>query len=65
MISISEAINTVDLGKYYAILNEFAKNTRKYKKSRFVDKNFHYNSGKNPEFLSTKTLKKIIRSELK
>ena len=29
MISISEAINTVDLGKYYAILNEFAKNTKK------------------------------------
>ena len=32
MISISEAINTVDLGKYYAILNEFAKDTKNIEK---------------------------------
>ena len=65
MISISEAINTVDLGKYYAILNEFAKDTKKYRKAKFVNKNFFYNSGKNQEFLSPKHLKKIIKSELK
>ena len=65
MISISEAINTVDLGKYYAILNELAKNTKKYKKAKLVDKNFYYNSGKNTDFLSINSLKNIIKSELK
>ena len=65
MISISEAINTVDLGKYFAILNEFAKDTKKYRKAKFVNKNFYYNSGKNPKFLSPNNLKKIIKSELK
>ena len=64
MISISESINTVDLGKYYAILNEFAKESKKYKNSKFVKKNFCYNSGKNPEFLNVVDLKKIIKSEL-
>ena len=64
MISISEAINTVDLGKYYAILNEFAKNTKKYKKANFVPKDFQYNSGKNPDFLSISSLKEVIKSEL-
>ena len=65
MISISEAINTVDLGKYYAILNEFAKDSKKYNKSKFVKKNFHYNSFDNPNYLTQNDLKKIIKSELK
>ncbi len=65
MISISEAINTVDLGKYYAILNEFAKGTKKYKKAKLVNKHFQYNSGTNPKFLTVNNLKKIIKFELK
>ena len=65
MISISESINTIDLGKYFAILNEFAKESAKYKKSKFVKKNFYYNSGENSEFLNISDLRKIIKSELK
>ena len=38
MISINESINTIDLGKYYAILNEFAKNSKKYKRAKYVKK---------------------------
>ena len=51
MISISESINTVDLGIYYAILNEQCKLSAKYKNSKSVKKNFCYNSGENSEFL--------------
>ena len=65
MISISDSINTIDLGKYFAILNEFAKESAKYKKSKFVKKNFYYNSGENSEFLNISDLRKIIKSELK
>ena len=41
MISINESINTIDLGNYYAILNEFAKNSKKYKRAKYVKKDFH------------------------
>ena len=64
MISLNESINTIDLGNYYAILNEFSKKNLAYKKSKFVKKNFYYNSGENPEFLKVSDLKKIIKSEL-
>lgn len=65
MISISESINTVDLGIYYAILNEQCKLSAKYKNSKYVKKNFCYNSGENSEFLNISDLRKIIKSELK
>ena len=64
MISINESINTIDLGNYYAILNEFAKNSKKYKRAKYVKKDFSYNSKTNPDFLSVYDLKKIIKSEL-
>jgi len=64
MISINEAINTVDLKEYYAILNEQCKLNPKYKGAKYVKKNFDYNSGENPEFLSVNQLRKIIKSEL-
>lgn len=64
MISINDAINTVDLKEYYAILNEKCKLSAKYKKSKYVKKNFNYNSGGNSEFLSVNQLRKIIKSEL-
>lgn len=65
MISLSDAINTVDLNKYYAILNDYAKNLINYKKSKFVDRNFYYNSGNNPKFLNISEIKNLISSELK
>ena len=65
MISIDESINTIDLKQYYAILNEGCKLSAKYKKSKYVKKNFNYNSGENPHFLSVTDLRKIIKSELR
>ena len=44
MISFSDAMNTVDLKNYYAILNDYAKKLKFYKKSKYVNKNFYYNS---------------------
>lgn len=65
MISLSDAINTVNLNKYYAILNDYAKNLINYKKSKFVDRNFYYNSANNPNFLNISEIKNLIASELK
>ena len=65
MISVSDAQNTVDLGSYYAILPGFEsikkEYTEKYKDLKFVDDNFSYNSGTNPEFLSIDELKKLLK----
>ncbi len=64
MISSSDAINTIDLNDYYAILNDYAKKLKFYKNSKYVNKNFYYNSGNNPEFLKINHLKKLIENEL-
>ena len=64
MISFSDAMNTVDLKNYYAILNDYAKKLKFYKKSKYVNKNFYYNSGNNPDFLKIQELKKLISNEL-
>ena len=65
MISVSDAQNTVDLGSYYAILPGFEsikkEYSKKYKDLKFVDDNFSYNSGTNPEFLSIDELKKLLK----
>ena len=65
MISINEAINTVELNGYYAILNGYSKLKPKYKKIKYVKKGFYYNSGENSNFLNIKELQKLIKSELK
>ena len=65
MISINEAINTVELKEYYAILNGHSKLKTKYKKMKYVKNGFYYNSGKNSNFLNIKELQKLIKSELK
>jgi UDP-N-acetylglucosamine 4,6-dehydratase (inverting) len=64
MISINEASNTVDLGQYYAILNENLKKNKKYLKAKYVKKDFCYNSGNNPNFMSVSGIKKMIKSEI-
>ena len=64
MISFSDAMNTVDLKNYYAILNDYAKKLKFYKNSKYVNKNFYYNSGNNPDFLKIQELKKLISNEL-
>ncbi|MDA7810733.1 UDP-N-acetylglucosamine 4,6-dehydratase (inverting) [Candidatus Pelagibacter sp.] len=65
MISINEAINTVELKEYYAILNGYSKLKPKYKKIKYVKNGFYYNSNKNSNFLNIKELQKLIKSELK
>jgi len=64
MISLSDALNTVDLKNYYAILSDYSKKLKKYKNSKYVDRNFNYNSGSNPNFLTVNELKKFIKDEI-
>jgi UDP-N-acetylglucosamine 4,6-dehydratase/5-epimerase len=63
MITESDGYNTVDLGKYYAILQNrevFKKFNNKHK-LKFVKSGFSYNSRDNNNFLSQTELKKIIK----
>ena len=64
MISESESIYTVDLGKYYAILPTSGKYTADEYCEKFngetVKEGFTYNSGKNDKFLSSEELTKLI-----
>ena len=64
MITVSDSVNTVDLGRYYAILpvsgkydvNRYCKETS----AQPVSPNFCYDSGSNSDFLSVEQLKKLI-----
>ena len=63
LITISDGITTIDLGKYYAILPPTGKNSIKNYKSNLkykkVPKNFSYYSGKNV-FLTVSEIKKML-----
>lgn len=58
MISFYDSKNTIDIGKYYVILND--NNLKKYSNKKFVKKDFIYRSDLNKNFLSIDNLKKII-----
>jgi UDP-N-acetylglucosamine 4,6-dehydratase len=72
MITASDSFNTVDIGKYFAILpsagsysvDEYCADAN----GRMVDPGFAYESGSNPNFLSVEQLRALInehvRSEL-
>lgn len=68
MITVSDAINTYDIGKYYAILpqettfdkNEFIKHFN----AKLVDKNFSYNSGDNKEWETVDSLRKLVKKHI-
>ena len=66
MISLSEGMNTVDLGKYYSILPSFYEYTRDQYIKKFGGKkvkiNFSYNSKENSHYLNIKQLKQIIKN---
>lgn len=68
MITSSDSLNTVDLGKYYAILNTGAGRTIedyfKKKKGKKVKKEFCYNSGQNQHFLNVQEIRVLIRKHL-
>jgi UDP-N-acetylglucosamine 4,6-dehydratase/5-epimerase len=64
MITASDSFNTVDLGKYYAILpvagqysigDYCAQNN-----ATLVDRGFAYDSGTNPDFLNVDQLRALI-----
>ena len=74
LISKSESVNTIDLGKYYAIISPlFYKSNdllseslyKKYLKRKGVKKvkkNFEYASGTNTKFLNTTEIKKLLKT---
>ncbi|NBQ64046.1 MAG: UDP-N-acetylglucosamine 4,6-dehydratase (inverting) [Verrucomicrobia bacterium] len=68
MITTSDSFNTVDLGKYYAILNTGGGHTveeyLKKKKGVRVKKGFCYNSGQNSKFLSVQEIRDLIKKNL-
>lgn len=68
MITTCDSINTVDLGKYFAILpsggdydiDSYCEETGGTK----VGEGFSYNSGKNEDFLSVEQLKQLIKTHV-
>ena len=68
MITVSDSFNTIDLGRYYAILPQSAHLTRSeycaIKKSIPVSQGFAYNSGSNPNFLSIEQIRELIREHI-
>ena len=62
MITSSDSQDTYDFGKYYAIIAPtFIKNYNKNKLKK-VKVEFSYNSGSNPNFLTVRELKKLIKN---
>jgi len=68
MITASDSFNTVDLGKYFAILPT----TGKHGPDQYCDQNgckmvargFAYNSGTNPDFLTVEQLRELIQQHV-
>jgi UDP-N-acetylglucosamine 4,6-dehydratase (inverting) len=64
MITASDSFNTLDLGRYFAILPSAGDHSvESYCKAhggKPVPEGFAYNSGTNPEFLSTEQLRELI-----
>ena len=69
MITESDSLFTVDLGKYYAILpSERDDSVVKYcdlMGAKAVSKGFFYNSGKNSEFLDVEQIRKLIKIHIR
>jgi UDP-N-acetylglucosamine 4,6-dehydratase len=68
MITTSDAMNTVDIGKYFAILPSACEHsTNAYAQKmggKCVDPGFYYNSGTNPEFLTVEQIRSLIREHM-
>ena len=62
MITVSDAMNTIDIGKYYAILPSGA-DKEKYLKhfgGKPVPEGFNYSSGKNDKWVSVEEMRELI-----
>ena len=68
MITASDSFNTVDFGRYFAILPQSAKHSlQRYCSLNHcgpVPEGYAYNSGTNPDFLSVEQLRDLIREHL-
>ena len=62
MITESDAMNTIDIGNYYAILPTTGnkKNYLSYYKGTSVPEGFSYNSGKNDQWISIEEMRELI-----
>jgi len=65
MITVSDAINTYDIGKYYAILPQKTIFQREkfinHFNAKLVDSNFSYNSGDNEVWETIESLRKLVK----
>ena len=65
MITVSDALNTYDIGKYYVILPQETVFERekfiKHFKAKLVDPNFSYNSGDNKEWETVNSLRELVK----
>jgi len=66
MITASDSFNTIDLGRYFAILpsagNHSVETYCKAHGGKPVPQGYAYNSGTNPDFLSVKQIEELISS---
>jgi UDP-N-acetylglucosamine 4,6-dehydratase/5-epimerase len=62
MITISDSMNTIDIGKYFAILPTVGKKQKylDHFKGKEVEKGFNYNSGKNEDWVSIEEMRRLI-----
>jgi len=63
MITVSDSMNTIDIGKYYAILPSGA-DKEKYLKhfgGKQVPEGFNYSSGKNDRWVSVEEMRELIK----
>jgi FlaA1/EpsC-like NDP-sugar epimerase len=69
MITAADSHNTIDIGKYYAILPSDGRVLGKYKEKKIeckrVENGFVYNSGSNSEFLSVDQIRDLIRKHVR
>jgi UDP-N-acetylglucosamine 4,6-dehydratase (inverting) len=66
MITESDGVNTVDLGRYYAILpaTTDVETYRQRSGAQLLPAGFSYNSGTNPDFLSVEALRALIATQV-
>jgi FlaA1/EpsC-like NDP-sugar epimerase len=68
MITASDSFNTVDLGRYFAILPTTGKHDAQHycdhNGCKLVTPGFAYNSGTNPDFLTVEQLRELIRQDV-
>ena len=68
MITVSDAINTYDIGKYYVILPQKTIFDRSkfinHFNAKLVDLNFSYNSGDNEEWETVESLRELVKTHV-